>query len=104
MRQQLITTALCLLIVLGALGFAGWTLITGQVHKQGIDALFLLSLCLVIALMFAPIPIMALRRGLLQQFLKSVREGKTKSSEGKDRGIAAPQSQESPDKVKQQSV
>ena len=101
MRQQLIFSVLCLLILLGALGFAGWTLVSGQIHKQGIDALFLVTVCLLIALMFAPIPIGAIRRGEWKQWMQGVKQPSVKAGEAKQPLSSAEQSSEN---AKQQSV
>jgi hypothetical protein len=103
MPLQLIMTVLCVLMVLGALGFAGWTAVTGQIYRQGIDALFLVTVCLLIAAMFAPIPVAALRRGELRQWLQSRKRSNVGGGETNDPAAAAG-SPESADKVKQQSV
>jgi hypothetical protein len=75
MWQQIIVTALCALIVLGSLAAALWVLVTGQIGKQGLDALFLLSVCLIMVLMFLPMPLQAVRQGLLKDLLTR-KEGK----------------------------
>ena len=95
MGQQIILTVLCLVIILGALAFAGWTLVSGQIQRQGIDALFLVTICLLIAVMFLPIPLGALRRGELKQWLK----GRAKS-----KSAASGEAPNSAEKVKQHSV
>jgi hypothetical protein len=96
MRQRLIFDVLCLFIAVVALGFAGWTVVSGQIHKQGIDALFLVAVCLLIVLVFAPMPVAALRRGELQQWLKRRHEAKQPATT-----VESPDSSE---KVKQHSV
>jgi hypothetical protein len=70
MRQQILVAALCALIVLGSLAAILWVLVTGQIEKQGLDALFLLLVCLLMALIFLPIPLQALRQGVLKDMLK----------------------------------
>ena len=69
MWQQLIQTLLCGVIALGAAGVAVWALASGQVWEQGIDGLFLVIVCLLTALVFAPIPLEAARRSPLRSLL-----------------------------------
>lgn len=52
-REQVVMIAICTLIALGALGVAAWTLLTGQIHGQGVDGLFLLLVCLSLAAAFS---------------------------------------------------
>lgn len=52
MREDVMVSVFCLLVVIGALAAAGWALFTGQVFEQGIDGLFLLVVCLGIAAAF----------------------------------------------------
>ena len=70
MRQQIIANAACLLVALASLIIAAWTVITGQIAKQGIDALFLILVCLLFAFAFSLMPLQALRGGLLNDLLK----------------------------------
>jgi len=62
MRQQLAIHSLCLAIAAVAWGVAAWTVVTGQIAEQGIDALFLLAVCLLAGLAFSRIPLEWLRR------------------------------------------
>lgn len=71
MRQEIILNALCVLIVLAALGATAWVVVTGQVMKEGIDSLFLISVCLLMAAIFAVIPLQSIRKGALQEILKA---------------------------------
>ncbi len=73
MRQQLILTVLCGVMALGAAGVAVWALASGQVWEQGIDGPFLVIVCLLTALVFAPIPFQAVRRTPLRSLLKGRR-------------------------------
>jgi hypothetical protein len=73
MRQEIIVNSFCLLIALGCVGAAVWALVTGQIGEQGIDGLFLLIVCLTIALIFSFIPLQAARQGLLRDLLKRKR-------------------------------
>jgi uncharacterized membrane protein YfcA len=70
MREQIAVAALCLIIGVGALGAAAWALITGQIGRQGLDALFLILVCLLIAVMFLPFPVQLLRQGKWRELLK----------------------------------
>ena len=65
--QQLIIIGFCVVVVLGSLGAAGWAVI--QVVKQGIDALFVLMVCLTLAAAFAFVPFQAWRDGTLRRML-----------------------------------
>jgi hypothetical protein len=103
MRQQIVFALLCLLIVLGALGFAGWTLVTGQIYRQGIDALFLVTVCLLIVLMFAPIPVGAFRRGEVRQWLQSLKRSGAKA-DGANQPLTPAEPAQSSENAKQQSV
>ncbi len=69
MWQIVLINALCLLIALGALVVALWTLATGQIQRQGIDALFLILVCLVFAVAFSLAPVRAIREGLLAEII-----------------------------------
>lgn len=60
----------CALVALVALAAAGWAVISGQVAEQGIDAIFLLFFCLLAAVVFGAIPVMAYRQGLFKDLLK----------------------------------
>ena len=70
MRERITIYALCLAIAAVAVGAAGWAVFTGQMELQGIDALFLLAVCLAAAVFFAAIPLVALRDGSLRELLK----------------------------------
>jgi hypothetical protein len=70
MRELLVINGLCLLIAVGALGVVAWALITGQLETQGIDGLFLILMCLLIAFAFAVPPMKELRKGALGELLK----------------------------------
>jgi hypothetical protein len=61
-RLETMGNIFCALMALVALGVAGWTIVTGQIGEQGLDALFLLAVCLTIALVFAMIPLQSMRR------------------------------------------
>jgi hypothetical protein len=60
MREALMMKILCLVMVVGSLAVAAWALITGQVGEQGIDGLFLIFICLIVAGAFG-----AVLRGLV---------------------------------------
>ena len=75
-REQMTSSLVCLVIIVAAVATAGWTLITGQIGRQGIDALFLIAVCLLIAAAFAPIPLQAFRQGVFADVLKRKRPQK----------------------------
>jgi hypothetical protein len=87
MREQIIISALCLAIVAGSRGVAAWTVITGEIGKEGLDALFLVLVCLLIAFAFSITPMQAWRQGLWRE----LRKGKAKASEP---GTPTPQEME----------
>jgi len=70
-RQDIVLNALCLLMVLVAIVVGGWLLVSGRAMREGVDGLFLLSMCLLMAAVFAPIPLQAIRRGDLRELLKA---------------------------------
>ena len=75
MKEQLVINAISLLIALGALAAAVWTLFTGKIGREGIDGLFLVLVCLFLAATFALLPVQALRKGLWKEFRKARKEG-----------------------------
>ncbi len=70
MRQTALWNVLCLVIAVGALAAGAWTLATGQLVEQGIDGLFVLVVCVLTAVIFAVLPLQAIRRGELSGLLK----------------------------------
>ena len=70
MKLQILIPVACLLLAVGALAVAVWTLVTGQVAKQGLDALFLILVCLLGAVMFLPFVAQAVRQGVFDDLLK----------------------------------
>ena len=67
LRRGVASSAVCLLISVAALGVAGWAVITRQTARQGIDALFLILVCLLFAFAFSLPPLQFWRSGQLQQ-------------------------------------
>ncbi len=74
MKEQLIESAASALLALVALGVAAWALLSGQVRAQGVDGLFLIVICLLLAAAFSFVPFLAIREGLLRNIL-AVRKG-----------------------------
>ena len=70
MWQELFADALCVLVALGSVAAAAYSLLSGRAAEQGVDGLFLIIVCLVFAALFSIIPAMSLRSGALAQFLK----------------------------------
>lgn len=62
--------ALSLAIAVVSLAAAVWTVFSGQIAAQGLDAIFLLFVCLMAALVFGIIPLTAIRQGLLKDLRK----------------------------------
>ncbi|MCW5980682.1 MAG: hypothetical protein KIT09_21560 [Bryobacteraceae bacterium] len=79
--ERIIIIALSALISAVALVVAAAVLISGQIQKQGLDALFLILVCLLLVAAFLPIPVQAFRRGELQAALKRAKgEAKDKKN------------------------
>ena len=57
MWQAFLLQIVCGLIALGGMAAAAWVLFTGQIGKQGLDALFLLLVCLLFIAVFIPIAV-----------------------------------------------
>ena len=70
MWQEILANALCVLIALGAVAAAAWSMISGRASEQGIDGLFLIIVCLVFAALFSILPVQSLRSGTLMHILK----------------------------------
>jgi hypothetical protein len=67
MWQEILINAFCALCGLIALGVAAWALISGKIAEQGLDGLFLVLICLLIAFAFSIIPLHAVRKELLKR-------------------------------------
>lgn len=78
--EELILSAISLLVAIGALAVLGWALVTGQVREQGLDALFLIAVCLLIAFTFGAIPLRTLRKVGLKGLLKRSRPEEPKTA------------------------
>jgi len=70
MWQEILANVLCVLVALGSVAAAGYSLISGRAAEQGLDGLFLIIVCLVFAALFSIIPAMSLRSGALAQLVK----------------------------------
>jgi HEAT repeat protein len=66
MRERVARCVLCLVITLGALTVAGWTLLSGALGDQGIDPLFLILVCLLMSVVFSWTSAADLREILLE--------------------------------------
>lgn len=83
MWEQLATSVLCLMLVIGAVAAAVWALVTGQVEEQGIDALFLILIALIVAGAFGSVLLSSLRRGALRDRLPRKRAAAAVPEESK---------------------
>jgi hypothetical protein len=61
-RETPLVCGFCLVVALAALAIAGWTVVTGQIRQQGLDALFLILVCLLLAAAFVIVPFLAYRK------------------------------------------
>jgi|FLYL01.1.fsa_nt_gi hypothetical protein len=68
MKEQLIINAICLAIASGSLVVAVWTVAAGSVERLGIDGLFAVLVCLLLAAAFSLPPVLAYRRGLWREW------------------------------------
>ena len=81
MKSWMDTCALvvCTLASLAGLAAAAWVLLTGRIALEGLDALFLLLVALLFALMFGLIPAQALRRAGWKELLRRPARKEVKS-------------------------
>ena len=90
MWQVIFANVVCLLVVLGSLAAAGYSLISGKASEQGIDGLFLVIVCLVFAALFSIIPMQSLRSGELMRVIKG---NKPQAAEEESKAAPADKSQ-----------
>ncbi len=57
-------------LALGALAVIAWILVTGQLVRQGLDALFLVVVCMLYAVSFGLRLLRSFRRGDFKELLK----------------------------------
>jgi len=80
-KEIVILNLLLILLSVGTLAFAAWSVISDQ-FKAGTDDLFLLFVCLLLALLFALSPLMwAYQNGYLRNPLKRKQGGGEKTAE-----------------------
>jgi len=80
-KEIVILNLLLILLSVGTLAFAAWSVISDQ-FKAGTDDLFLLFVCLLLALLFALSPLMwAYQNGYLRNPLKRKQGGAEKTAE-----------------------
>jgi len=84
MRQDHMINGLCLLLGVGAVGVAGWAVLSGQVARLGIDGLFLLVVCLLFAFSFLWSPLGAMRAALRQRMAQRAEPVAAGKSPGAD--------------------
>jgi hypothetical protein len=71
--ESLIVNVICAVFSLIALASVVWVLVTGRLGLEGLDALFLIVVALLIAAAFSWLPIQALREGKLKQWANARR-------------------------------
>jgi hypothetical protein len=81
MKEIIMLNIVCLVLALGALGVAVWAVLSGQLFETGVDGLFLVLVCLLLAVIFSIIPLQAIRKGLLRELLRQ-RQPKTSEKAG----------------------
>ncbi|MBZ5526048.1 MAG: hypothetical protein LAP21_27830 [Acidobacteriia bacterium] len=70
MWQEIFANVVCVLVALGSVAAAGYSLVSGKAAEQGIDGLFLIIVCLVFAALFSILPAQSLRSGALAHLIK----------------------------------
>jgi hypothetical protein len=70
-KSQILGAVFSLLVALAALAAAVWVMATGQ--AQDLDALFLILVCLLFALLFAIPPVQMIRSGALRAVINRKR-------------------------------
>ena len=90
----MILNLVCLFVALFALGVAVWALASGMLANEGVDALFLLAVCLVVAVLFGWTPVQWLRRSRLRELLKRKKNTTTAGDTVKQATAPAAQPQE----------
>jgi hypothetical protein len=84
MWQLLVLQITCGLIVVGSVATIGWLLLTSQIEKQGLDALFLLLVCLLFIVMFTPILVRAVPAEIRKKLAALVPRKGAKNDTGTD--------------------
>jgi len=80
-KEIIILNLLLILLSVGTLAFAAWSIISDR-FKAGTDDIFLLFVCLLLALLFALAPLMwAYQSGYLRNPLKRKAAGEEKTTE-----------------------
>lgn len=71
----------CLMLAMafGAFAFSMWLLISGRLGQEGVDAVFLFAVGLVVAGTFSIVPALSIRDGLLRDVRELLREGNRNS-------------------------
>ena len=70
--QPMVLNGFCAVVALVMLVAAAWAVIAGQIGDTGVDGLFLVAVCLFLALLFAILPAEALREHLQSKRAKAV--------------------------------
>lgn len=100
MGQRIVISSICLLVCACGLAVSAWLIATGQIARQGIDALFLLAVALLVTFCFALIPAEQIRRGLLREIREALQAKRAAS-----RPVRAPSPQTAGDaEVKQPTL
>ncbi len=90
--EEMILNLVCLFVSVFALGVAVWALFSGML--EGVDALFLMAVCLVVAVLFGWTPVQWLRRTRLRELLTRKKKAAAPDDSAKRATARAPQPQE----------
>jgi hypothetical protein len=81
-REEMLLIAVCVLLALGCVATTVWMLLSGAAARQGLDALFVILFCLLVAGAFMIVPLAALARSPMFARVKSrLRRTKVAKSE-----------------------
>ena len=69
MWHDLLLNAFCAVCALVAFVIAVWSVASGAIADDGIDGIFLLLVCLLVAVTFSVIPMQAVRKGQWKQWI-----------------------------------
>jgi hypothetical protein len=83
MWERLVLLVVCGSIALGGIVTIAWILFTGQIGKQGLDALFLILVCLLFIAAFAPFALRAVPAGTWQKLAALIPRKGAKNEPGK---------------------
>ncbi len=92
--QEIVLNVFCLFVALFALAAAVWAVVRGMLATEGVDALFLVAVCLIVAALFGWTPVQWLRRSRLREFLRRKKQAAAADDGARRATARAPQERE----------